>query len=219
MWQKQQRLRNDLQQPAEATHEQTIPLLRCRPGSCHLRDCSRDRAISTASSTSNATGGSSAQPRAIERQEGSWPANSSIVGNWSGQLTQIGSQTPYKFELVIGPRGAETTYPDLDCTGKLTRVGASKSYAFFVEIIIKGAVDKGGRCPDGTITVTRAGNDLPLFWFGSIESNTIVAYGTLSKSSVEPDELASRCLRSALTGLPTTQTEVGSLRCMGWLRG
>src|SRR6516165_3424494 len=103
------------------------------------------------------------------------------VGNWSGQLTQVGSQTPYKFELVIGPRGAETTYPDLDCTGTLTRVGASKSYVFFVEIITKGAVDKGGRCPDGTITVARAGNDLALFWFGSIEANMIVAYGTLSK--------------------------------------
>src|SRR5215471_21068538 len=71
-WQKQQRLRNDLQQPAEETHEQGIPLLRRRPGYCDLRDCSRDRAISTASPTSNATGGSSAQPRAIERQEGSW---------------------------------------------------------------------------------------------------------------------------------------------------
>jgi hypothetical protein len=109
------------------------------------------------------------------------PPGPSIAGNWSGQLTQIGSQTPYKFELVIGPRGAETTYPDLDCTGTLTRVGASKSYVFFVEIITKGAVDKGGRCPDGTITVARAGNDLALFWFGSIEANTIVAYGTLSR--------------------------------------
>jgi hypothetical protein len=109
------------------------------------------------------------------------PPGPSIVENWSGQLTQVGSQTPYKFELVIGPRRAETTYPDLDCTGTLTRVGASKSYVFFVEIITKGAVDKGGRCPDGTITVARAGNDLALFWFGSIESNTIVAYGTLSK--------------------------------------
>jgi hypothetical protein len=109
------------------------------------------------------------------------PPGPSIAGNWSGQLTQVGSQTPYKFELVIGPRGAQTTYPDLDCTGMLTRVGASKSYVFFVEIITKGAVDKGGRCPDGTITVARAGNDLALFWFGSIEANTIVAYGTLSK--------------------------------------
>ena len=109
------------------------------------------------------------------------PPGPSIVGNWSGQLTQVGSQTPYKFELVIGPRGAGTTYPDLDCTGTLTRVGTSKSYVFFVEIITKGAVDKGGRCPDGTITAARAGNDLALFWFGSIEANTIVAYGTLSK--------------------------------------
>jgi hypothetical protein len=109
------------------------------------------------------------------------PPGPSIVGNWSGQLTQVGSQTPYKFELVIGPRGAETTYPDLDCTGALTRVGASKSYVFFVEIITKGAFNKGGRCPDGTITVARAGNDLALFWFGSIKANTIVAYGTVSK--------------------------------------
>jgi hypothetical protein len=109
------------------------------------------------------------------------PPGPSIAGDWSGQLTQVGSQTPYKFELVIGPRGAETKYPDLDCAGKLTRVGASKSYAFFAEIITNGAVDQGGRCPDGTITVARAGNDLALFWFGSIEANTIVAYGTLSK--------------------------------------
>jgi hypothetical protein len=109
------------------------------------------------------------------------PPGPSIAGDWSGQLTQVGSQTPYKFELVIGPRGAETRYPDLDCTGTLARVGASKSYVFFVEIITKGTVDKGGRCPDGTITVARAGNDLALFWFGSIEANTIVAYGTLSK--------------------------------------
>ena len=123
------------------------------------------------------------------------PANSSIVGNWSGQLTQIGSQTPYKFELVIGPRGAETTYPDLDCTGKLTRVGASKSYAFFVEIIIKGAVDKGGRCPDGTITVARAGNDLALFWLAVSNPAQSSLTARSQKSSVETDELASRCLR------------------------
>src|SRR5215468_2711739 len=123
------------------------------------------------------------------------PANSSIVGNWSGQLTQIGSQTPYKFELVIGPRGAETTYPDLDCTGKLTRVGASKSYAFFVEIITKGAVDKGGRCPDGTITVARAGNDLALFWLAVSNPAQSSLTARSQKSSVETDELASRCLR------------------------
>jgi hypothetical protein len=46
-----------------------------------------------------------------------------------------------------GSKGGETRYPDLDCRGKLIRVGASKSYAFFIEIITKGAADKGGAVP------------------------------------------------------------------------
>jgi hypothetical protein len=105
-----------------------------------------------------------------------------IAGTWSGELAQVDSKRPYKFQVVIGPRGAETTYPDLDCTGKLTRVGASESYVFFVETITKGAADKGGRCPDGTITATRLGNFLLLFWFGSHYDRTVVAYGRLAKN-------------------------------------
>jgi len=93
----------------------------------------------------------------------------------------VGSQSPQKIELTISARGAETKYPELDCTGKLTRSGSSKSYTFFVEVITKGQVDKGGRCPDGTITVARQGDDLALSWFGSVQGNTIVAYGTLKK--------------------------------------
>jgi len=108
-------------------------------------------------------------------------AGSSLNGHWSGELTQVGSQTPYKFELAINAKGAETKYPDLDCTGKLTRVGSSKSYTFYVEAITKGQVEKGGRCPDGTITLARQGNDLALGWFGSVQGTTVVAYGTLKK--------------------------------------
>src|SRR5262245_35048946 len=104
-----------------------------------------------------------------------------INGTWSGDLTQAGSQSPYKFEIAISAKGAETKYPDLDCTGKLTRSGSSKSYVFFVEVITKGSADKGGRCPDGIITVARQGNDLALGWFGSVQGTTVVAYGTLKK--------------------------------------
>ncbi len=108
-------------------------------------------------------------------------AGPNINGSWSGQLNQVGSQSPYRFELVINAKGAETRYPDLDCTGKLTRVGSSKSYAFFVEVITKGQADKGGRCPDGTITVARQGEELALGWFGSVQGSTLIAYGTLRK--------------------------------------
>src|SRR6267378_1213034 len=103
------------------------------------------------------------------------------TGNWSGQLTQVGSETPYKFELAIGAKGSETKYPDLDCRGKLTQAGSSKSYVFFVEIITKGQAEKGGRCPDGTLTVARQGDKLAVGWFGSIQETTVVAYGTLAK--------------------------------------
>ena len=105
----------------------------------------------------------------------------SINGSWSGELTQVGSTAPYRFELSINAKGAETKYPDLACARKLTRVGSSKSYTFFVEVITKGQVDRGGRCPDGTITVARQGDDLTLGWFGSVQGNTIIAYGTLKK--------------------------------------
>jgi hypothetical protein len=108
-------------------------------------------------------------------------AGPNIVGNWNGQLTQVGSTTPYKFELAISAKGADVKYPDLDCVGKLTRVGQSKSYVFFVEVITKGQAEKGGRCPDGTLTVARQGNDLAVGWFGSIQETTVIAYGTLKK--------------------------------------
>ena len=105
-----------------------------------------------------------------------------VAGKWSGQLTQIGSRSPYKVELAITAKSAESKYPDLDCVGKLIRVGASKSYVFFIEVITKGSANKGGRCPDGTVTMARSGDKLALEWFGNIEGDTLIAYGTLSQS-------------------------------------
>jgi hypothetical protein len=108
-------------------------------------------------------------------------AGPNITGNWVGELTQIGTSNPYKFEISIAANKIETKYPDLDCLGKLTRVGSSKSYVFFIEVITKGQAEKGGRCPDGTITVARSGDKLAVGWFGSIQETTVVAYGTLAK--------------------------------------
>jgi len=124
-----------------------------------------------------------AQPGGSKAKRAAAPqaAGPSINGSWSGQLKQVGSEAPYGLELTINANGAQTKYPDLDCTGKLTRVGSSKSYAFFVEVITKGQVDKGGRCPDGTITMARQGDELAVGWFASVQGNTIVAYGMLRK--------------------------------------
>ena len=64
----------------------------------------------------------SAPPLAGTPKKKPTPPGPSIAGNWSGQLTQVDNQAPYKFELAVSAKGAETKHPDLDCTGKLTRV-------------------------------------------------------------------------------------------------
>jgi hypothetical protein len=119
-------------------------------------------------------------PVAAPKKKATQP-ESGITGTWNGELNQVGSTAPYKFELSIAATGAETKYADLDCIGKLTRVGQSKSYVFFIEIITKGQADKGGRCPDGTITVARQGDNIAVMWFGSVQGNIIMATGVLSK--------------------------------------
>jgi hypothetical protein len=35
----------------------------------------------------------------------------------------------------------------------LIRIGAPRSYAFFIEVIPEGASTKGGSCPDGTLEI------------------------------------------------------------------
>ena len=105
----------------------------------------------------------------------------SIAGTWSGPVTQVGSQSKYSVVITLTASGGETTYPELNCSGKLTRVGASHSYVFYVEAIAQGHRDKGGRCPDGTITVGRAGENLAWVWFGSVDNEIGLAYGTLTR--------------------------------------
>ncbi len=109
------------------------------------------------------------------------PAGPAVAGTWSGNVTQLGSEAPYPFSITITAAGGETSYSSLQCKGKLTRIGSSRSYVFFIEVISEGRADKGGRCPDGTITVGRAGNQLAVGWFGSIQNQAVIAQGLLDK--------------------------------------
>lgn len=108
-------------------------------------------------------------------------AGPAVNGTWSGNVTQLGSESPYPFSITITGAGGETSYSSLQCKGKLNRIGSSRSYVFFIEVISEGRADKGGRCPDGTITVGRAGNQLAVGWFGSIQNQAVIAQGLLDK--------------------------------------
>lgn len=115
------------------------------------------------------------------KNRGAVAAAPNVTGVWSGQLSQVGSDRPYAFEISITGQKLETKYSSLNCTGKLTRVASSRSYVFFIEVITEGHAEKGGRCPDGTITVGRMGDKLAVGWFGSIRGEIVTAHGSLTK--------------------------------------
>jgi hypothetical protein len=125
-------------------------------------------------------GKSSPKDKSKDKKKGSTAAGPNVSGVWAGQLAQVGSDSPYAFEIAIGQK-LETKYAGLNCTGKLTRIGSSRSYVFFIEIITEGSAEKGGRCPDGTITVGRVGDKLAVSWFGSVKGDIISAHGALTK--------------------------------------
>lgn len=124
------------------------------------------------------------QPSTSAQQKKPAPAQAmggSVAGSWAGAVTQPGSK-PYSIVMTLqASGGGETDYPDLQCGGKLTRAGAAGGYTFFLETITRGRLDKGGRCIDGSITVTMAGAQLAWGWVGIHNGQTLVAHASLKR--------------------------------------
>jgi len=49
-------------------------------------------------------------------------------------------------------------------------------------VITRGQRENGGRCPNGTITVARAGDNLAWSWFGTVEGDIAIAFGTAARA-------------------------------------
>ena len=150
----------------------------------------RDRAVSARAGRAGDAG------RGAQRKEGEGgaPGGAGHQRHLGGRTRPVGTQLLHKFEIAFTAKGMATKYPDLNCTGKLTRVGSSRSYAFFVELITEGHFDKGGRCPDGTITVARSADKL--------------AVDGPAASRKTPSWPTARCRRSADSGLIADKGEL-----------
>jgi hypothetical protein len=102
-----------------------------------------------------------------------------ILGTWTGMAAQNIGKSNYTVVMTITSTGAETNYPELNCGGRLTRVGGSNGYVFFSETITRGGKNSGGSCVDGTVTVAPAGNKLAWGWVGSYGGQVFVAWSNL----------------------------------------
>ncbi len=108
-------------------------------------------------------------------------AQSNVTGVWSGTVAQNEGSSGYTVVMTIAASGATTEYPQLDCRGSLQRVASSEGYIFFTETITRGRHDKGGRCIDGTVTITLAQGKLAWGWFGAFQGKAVNAYALLSR--------------------------------------
>src|ERR1700680_175611 len=96
------------------------------------------------------------------------PTAPAIAGTWAGTVIQVQKSIEYSVTLEIGAGEAKISYPELRCGGKLSRIGSSGAYFFFMETITRGPADTNGRCTNGSITVARAGDHLAWAWFGLV---------------------------------------------------
>jgi hypothetical protein len=104
-----------------------------------------------------------------------------LLGTWTGMVAQSNGVTGFTVVMTIAANAVKTEYPEIKCSGKLTRVGAAKGYVFFTETITQGGKNSGGDCIDGTITVTPAGNKLVWAWVGAYNGETLAAWSTLER--------------------------------------
>ena len=60
------------------------------------------------------------------------------IGTWTGTAAQNEGKSNYTVVITITSTGAETNYPELNCGGKLKRVGSANGYVFYMETIHAG---------------------------------------------------------------------------------
>jgi hypothetical protein len=102
-----------------------------------------------------------------------------VLGTWTGKVAQNKRLSGYSVLMTISADAAVTDYPELKCSGTLTRVGTANGYIFFTETITRGGTSSGGDCIDGTITVAPASDKLIWGWVGAYNNKTLVAWSTL----------------------------------------
>jgi hypothetical protein len=106
-------------------------------------------------------------------------AQSDMTGTWSGTVAQNEGSSGYAVVMTVTAAAATTDYPSLKCGGTLSRVGSAGGYVFYTETITHGRLDQGGRCIDGTITITPAQGKLAWGWFGAFQGKALNGYALL----------------------------------------
>src|SRR5215831_17586744 len=136
------------------------------------------------------------------------PPGPSIVGNWSGRLTQVGSQTPYKLSSSSAPEGQRQRILTSTARERLLASGRRNPMSSSSRSLLRARSTRVGAVP----TVLSPLREPATIWrcSGLAASNPTRSSLTArsQKSSMESDELADAALSSfpqSIVGPPQTQ--------------
>jgi hypothetical protein len=109
-----------------------------------------------------------------------------FVGTWVGEATDIQGDRVTKYPVIVtlGRTSGTIEYPSLKCGGRLTGIGQSTPYVFFIETITHGGYDAARNaegCIPGAITVRTTDGKLGWGWVGVYDGRAISATAVLSR--------------------------------------
>lgn len=116
-------------------------------------------------------------------------ADPSYMGTWVGNAIDVQHPVPgttYPVVMTLGRIDGTIEYPSLNCGGRLTGIGQSTPYAFFIETINHGALEEAvntNGCINGAITVRMMGDKLGWGWVGIYGGQSITATAILSRKT------------------------------------
>lgn len=137
-------------------------------------------------------------------------AEDSILGGWSGTVSQSGSGSYEVAMTMDSAGGGSIEYPSLACGGSLSGGGSGGVYQYRESITYGGVTPEGGGCINGgSIRMVLQGDAIFWEWKGSYEAEDYYVSGKLYRSATAQAKNCAECGEALLNdigyGLPESQ--------------
>lgn len=123
-----------------------------------------------------------------------------IVGTWSGTVDQPGEGSYKAVMTLTSPSGGSSSYPSLNCGGRLSGGGSGGVYRFNETITFGRATETSDGCIDGSIEIIVRGDTLDWSWSGSWQGKSYFVSGTLFRSGPTPSGSAKFVIKKLYAG-------------------
>ena len=110
-----------------------------------------------------------------------------LFGRFAGTMTEHYGKAPKSYPMTLSFQGDEgyTSYPQLGCSGVLTRLASTlEGYTIYKEQITRGRAGDGagGTCIDGIVILSQSKAVITLGWYASAQGEPLFASARLTEA-------------------------------------